>query len=68
MNGLRLKQVQEKFGIRKTKIYHLIAEGLIPQPVKLGSASVWVERELDLAFENLASRPRRKSRGKKKSK
>lgn len=50
MNGLRLKQVEVKLGIKKTKIYSLIQEGKLPSPVKIGRASVWIEEEINNAL------------------
>lgn len=44
---LRLSQVMEMTGLRKTKIYELHAEGAFPQRVKITAHSVgWVEAEV----------------------
>jgi prophage regulatory protein len=44
---LRLPQVMEMTGLRKTKIYELHAEGAFPQRVKITGHSVgWVEAEV----------------------
>jgi prophage regulatory protein len=44
---LRLPQVMEMTGLRKTKIYELHAEGAFPRRVKITAHSVgWVEAEV----------------------
>ena len=44
---LRLKQVEDRTGYKKSKIYKDVKEGKFPAPVKLGSISVaWVEEEV----------------------
>ena len=44
---LRLPQVMEMTGLRKTKIYELHAEGAFPQRVKITGHSVgWIEAEV----------------------
>lgn len=44
---LRMPQVIDRIGLKKTVIYERIKEGTFPKPVKLGSASVWPENEVD---------------------
>jgi prophage regulatory protein len=44
---LRLPQVMEMTGLRKTKIYELHAEGAFPRRVRITAGSVgWVEAEV----------------------
>lgn len=44
---LRLPQVMEMTGLRKTKIYELHAEGAFPRRVKITAHSVgWIEAEV----------------------
>lgn len=44
---LRLHQVMEMTGLRKTKIYELDAEGVFPRRVRITAHSVgWVEAEV----------------------
>jgi prophage regulatory protein len=44
---LRLPQVMEMTGLRKTKIYELHAEGAFPRRIKITAHSVgWVEAEV----------------------
>ena len=44
---LRLPQVEEATGERRSTIYKRISEGEFPKPVKLGAKSVgWVEEEI----------------------
>ncbi len=53
MNYLRIKDIEEKIRLKKSKIYNLISEGLFPKPFKVGAASLWTESEVDLALKNL---------------
>ncbi len=43
---LRLPQVIEICGIRRTTIYTLEKRGLFPRRIALGATSAWVEREV----------------------
>lgn len=44
---LRMPQVLERVGLKKTVVYDRIKAGTFPKPVKLGSASAWPESEID---------------------
>lgn len=44
---LRLPEVSEKVGLRRTAIYDKINANDFPPPIKLGNVSVWLESELD---------------------
>ncbi len=53
---LRLSDVEAVAGIKKSKIYNLMAEGAFPQPVRLGSRSVrWKSSELNEWIKGLSS-------------
>ena len=44
---IRLRQVEEVTGEKRSTIYKRISEGDFPKPVKLGAKSVgWVEEEI----------------------
>jgi prophage regulatory protein len=43
---IRLGDVMARVGMRRTTVYGLIKAGKFPRPVKLGSASVWVDAEI----------------------
>jgi prophage regulatory protein len=43
---LRLSQVLKRTSLGRTYIYQLIKEGAFPRPVKVGSASLWVDQEI----------------------
>jgi prophage regulatory protein len=44
---IRLSEVEERVGLKKTAIYNLISLGQFPRPVRLGSRSVaWVNKEV----------------------
>ena len=47
MKLLKIKEVIEKTGCCKTKIYAMIKDGKFPQPCKIGNASRWREDHLD---------------------
>lgn len=44
---LRLRQIQDRTGFRRTWIYAEILAGRFPRPRKLGRSSVWPESEID---------------------
>ena len=50
MNGLRIKQLEDKLGLKRSTIYNFIKEGKLPHPMKFGRASVWLESEIDSAI------------------
>lgn len=52
--GLRIEQVLAKVGVTRTTLYKNINLGLLPGPIKLGKASIWIESELDKALADLA--------------
>ena len=53
---LRANEVCARLGIKKTKLYALLAEGF-PMPAKIGKASVWAEAEIEAYMaERLAAR------------
>lgn len=58
---IRLPEVLDKTGIKKSKFYELIAEGKMPKPNKIGNASVWVESELDAALTKFLAEAQAKS-------
>ena len=43
---LRLPEVIETVGLRRTAIYDKITRGEFPAPVKIGSVSVWLASEI----------------------
>lgn len=44
---LRMPQVLDRVGLKKTVIYERIKAGTFPKPIKLGSASAWHTHEID---------------------
>ncbi|MCI4115250.1 AlpA family transcriptional regulator [Dickeya dianthicola] len=45
---LRLRQVEEKTGLKRSQIYLYMKEGTFPSSIKIGPASVaWLESEID---------------------
>ena len=48
MRLMRLEEVCETTGIKKTTVYKLIGEGVFPKPVSIGDRAVrWVSGEID---------------------
>jgi prophage regulatory protein len=48
--GITLKEVKERTGLGKTKIYAMIKSGEFPAPGKFGRASRWSEIAVDRAL------------------
>lgn len=44
---LRAKEVCERLGVKKTKLYALLGEGHFPLPAKVGRASLWPAHEVE---------------------
>ena len=44
---LRIKQVTDKTGLSRTKIYLLIQQGQFPAPIKCGKCALWPEAAVD---------------------
>ncbi|WP_324726370.1 AlpA family transcriptional regulator [Klebsiella sp. ZJOU C1] len=45
---LRLKQVEEKTGLKRSQVYLYMKKGNFPKSIKIGPASVaWLESEID---------------------
>lgn len=45
---LRLRQVEQKTGLKRSQIYLYMKEGAFPRSIKIGPASVaWLESEID---------------------
>ncbi|MCT4714471.1 AlpA family transcriptional regulator [Enterobacteriaceae bacterium H18W14] len=45
---LRLRQVEEKTGLKRSQIYIYMKSGAFPRSIKIGPASVaWLESEID---------------------
>jgi prophage regulatory protein len=46
MKWLRLPDVENKTGLKRSKIYQEIQKGKFPRPHKVGAVSIWIEDEL----------------------
>lgn len=62
---LRLKQVREKTGLKRSQIYLYMKTGDFPQSIKIGPTSVaWLESEINEWIEQkLSSRSKKKQEG-----
>jgi prophage regulatory protein len=52
---LRLPAVQERVGMGRTAVYEMIKAGKFPRPVKVGTASAWIDVEVTRWIEQLAA-------------
>lgn len=53
---LRLPEVMEKTGVRRSSVYAWMKDGSFPKQIKMGMrASGWIEREIDEWIERRAS-------------
>lgn len=52
LKRLRLPQVVEKTGVKKTTIYSKIKNGKFPKPRKDGKISYWISAEIDNWIES----------------
>lgn len=51
---LRMPQLLDRVGLKKTVIYERIKAGTFPKPIKLGSASAWCARDVDAWIDQQA--------------
>lgn len=61
---LRLKLLQDKYSISRSKIYSDVKKGLFPPPFKLGYSSIWSVDEIEtlLRYESIEKRSDEKIR------
>lgn len=43
---LPIESVMEEIGVKRTKLYELIARGDFPHPIKIGASSRWPESDV----------------------
>jgi prophage regulatory protein len=43
---IRLPEVMRRVGLSRPQVYKLISKDRFPSPIKIGSASAWVEGEI----------------------
>lgn len=55
MKLIRLPEVLDRVGLKKTSVYKLMAEDEFPRPTKLGAASAWIDSEIDEWIRTRAS-------------
>jgi prophage regulatory protein len=54
---IRLPDVLERVSLKKTAVYKMMAQDEFPRPVKIGTASAWVEQEItDWIADRVAER------------
>ncbi|MFN9969438.1 MAG: helix-turn-helix transcriptional regulator [Phycisphaerae bacterium] len=55
MRFIPLSKIEDKAGVKKTKIYAMIANREFPQPRKVGRRSLWLESEIDEWIAQIAA-------------
>ena len=55
---LGVKDVAARFGMSIRGVWRYVQRGELPEPVKMGNLSRWVDSELDAVFEKLKQRRR----------
>lgn len=55
MKLLRIEEVSERAGWKKTKIYAMMKDGSFPKPVKQGRYSRWLDSDIDAWIESIKS-------------
>jgi prophage regulatory protein len=61
---LRIAEVEQRVGLKKSAIYDRISAGTFPGPVTDGSASRWVESEVEEWIQSrIADRDRKRNMG-----
>ena len=48
-------ELSTKVGMGRSRIYALISQGVFPAPVKIGTSSRWISREIDAYITQLAA-------------
>ncbi|QUM71711.1 AlpA family transcriptional regulator [Sphingopyxis granuli] len=60
---LRLPEVIDRVGLRRSAIYQRMSEGRFPKSRSLGpKCTVWVEEEIDAWIRSIADKPHRDAR------
>jgi len=49
---IRIRDVSDRTGLQRATIYKRVANGAFPKPVKIGSASRWVESDIQSWIED----------------
>lgn len=61
MKFIRQEEANQKVGVRTTTFMEMVREGLLPKPIKLSRAKLYVEHELDEALKKLAADPEKRA-------
>lgn len=51
-----IKKVMEMLGVKKTAIYKMIADGVLPAPIKVGGSSRWLPNEIEDSVNSMITR------------
>lgn len=51
-----INKVMEMLGVKKTAIYKMIADGVLPAPIKVGGSSRWLPNEIEDSINSMITR------------
>ena len=52
---LRAKEIAQIVGLSRSSVYQFTNKGLLPQPIKIGTASLWKKEDVDALVEKLSN-------------
>lgn len=53
---MKLEKVMEELGVKKTAVYQMVKDEIIPKPIKVGGSSRWLSEEIDDAIKLMIAR------------
>ncbi len=53
---IKIEKVMEMLGVKKTAIYRMVSDGVLPAPIKVGGASRWLLEEVEESIEAMIQR------------
>jgi prophage regulatory protein len=53
---IRLPEVMQRFGLSRSTVLRMVADGRLPKPRKIGARAVaWLQSSIDVAFAQIAA-------------
>lgn len=53
---ININKVMELFGVKKSAIYKMISDGILPAPIKVGGSSRWLSNEIEDSVNSMIAR------------
>lgn len=53
---IKIDQVMQMLGVKKTAIYRMVSDGTLPAPIKVGGASRWILSEVENSIDAMIQR------------